>query len=328
MDIVAYSTRSVEEQMQMKSVLNESISLSLAAVRDQDRVILDTGDGAAICFLADPEHAIVSALSIRKSVGASNQKINPKTILRSGLHLGPVRLVKDLNGLINAVGDGINVGQRIMSFAGHEELVASRPFVEVTECLREEYQNLFVDRGVKLDKHKREHHIFLVQTPQAAAGQGGSGSLDNLLPAQAWESLEKSLGLHVGPIAKVLVKRSKTASSMPDLIAALSAEIEDAAERQRFIQEGGKILTQYAPAPSSSALKGGAGPAVAEIDDRKRIEAEKVLASYVGPVARLLVKRALASSRNLTQFYNELATHIPNSEEQREFLLQFSSALK
>ena len=37
--------------------------------------------------------------------------------VRLGVNLGPVRLVKDLNGQMNIIGDGINVAQRVMSFS-------------------------------------------------------------------------------------------------------------------------------------------------------------------------------------------------------------------
>ena len=37
--------------------------------------------------------------------------------VRLGINLGPVRLVKDINGQMNIIGDGINVAQRVMSFA-------------------------------------------------------------------------------------------------------------------------------------------------------------------------------------------------------------------
>ena len=39
--------------------------------------------------------------------------------LRAGLHLGPVKLVKDINGNLNALGEGLSVAQRTMAFA-HE----------------------------------------------------------------------------------------------------------------------------------------------------------------------------------------------------------------
>ncbi len=54
------------------------------------RIMLDTGDGAAICFLGDPEEALVSARLLRDLM---RQKYSEKLSMRVGLHLGPLRLL-------------------------------------------------------------------------------------------------------------------------------------------------------------------------------------------------------------------------------------------
>ena len=48
--------------------------------------------------------------------------------------------------------------------------------------------------------------------------------------------------------------------------------------------------------------------------------AEKRLASYVGPLARLLIKDAASKTGNLKELYLSLADHIDSEEERREFL--------
>jgi hypothetical protein len=57
-DIVGYSRKTVAEQMVMKRECNELIADALGSVADWDRVILDTGDGAAVTFLGAPENAL------------------------------------------------------------------------------------------------------------------------------------------------------------------------------------------------------------------------------------------------------------------------------
>jgi serine/threonine-protein kinase len=47
---------------------------------------------------------------------------------------------------------------------------------------------------------------------------------------------------------------------------------------------------------------------------------EKSLASYVGPLARVLIKDAAGKSGNLKELYAQLATHIDSEEERRAFL--------
>ncbi|HJV10483.1 MAG TPA: PEGA domain-containing protein, partial [Burkholderiales bacterium] len=79
-----------------------------------------------------------------------------------GVNLGPVRLVKDLNSQMNIIGDGINVAQRVMSFARPGQLLVSRSFYEVVSCLSRDYVALFRHEGSRTDKHVRAHEVYAV----------------------------------------------------------------------------------------------------------------------------------------------------------------------
>ena len=111
------------EQLQLKQAFNQALAAALEQVAPRDRIILDTGDGAAITFMGDPEDALFAAMAMR-DLAAS-------VPVRLGVNLGPVRLVKDLNGQMNIIGDGINVAQRVMSFSRPGQLLVSRSFYEV-----------------------------------------------------------------------------------------------------------------------------------------------------------------------------------------------------
>jgi hypothetical protein len=82
--------------------------------------------------------------------------------VRMGINLGPVSLMRDINGSDNVIGDGINVAQRIMGFAARGELLASRSFYEVVSLLSGDYANMFKDEGARVDKHKRQHDVYSV----------------------------------------------------------------------------------------------------------------------------------------------------------------------
>ena len=58
MDIVNYSSRSVDTQMRWKARFNGYLGEAIRDVPESDRVILDTGDSAAVCFLGAPELAM------------------------------------------------------------------------------------------------------------------------------------------------------------------------------------------------------------------------------------------------------------------------------
>ena len=160
LDIVEYSKKPVAEQLQLKQTFNRVLTEALEPVPQRDRIILDTGDGAAVTFMGDPEDALFSAMSVRDMAGEAP--------VRLGVNLGPVRLVKDLNGQMNIIGDGINVAQRIMDFSRPGQLLVSRSFYEVVSCLSREYVKLFRHEGSRTDKHVREHEVYSVIGPSTA----------------------------------------------------------------------------------------------------------------------------------------------------------------
>jgi len=159
LDIVGYSKKSVAEQMSVKQVFNDALGKALRPIAPPDRVILDTGDGAAVTFLGNPEDALFAGLILRRE---------SQLPVRMGINLGPVRLVKDLNGHTNILGDGINVGQRVMSFADPGQLLVSRSFYEVVSRLSDEYENLFTHLGERTDKHVRAHEVYSVNVEPEA----------------------------------------------------------------------------------------------------------------------------------------------------------------
>jgi class 3 adenylate cyclase len=164
LDIAEYSKRPVGEQLQIKERFNAHVSQAIGEIPAQHRIILDTGDGVAISFLDDPEDALCVALALARSFAA------PAGIpVRAGINLGPVRLTRDINGQPNIIGDGINVAQRVMSFAQPGKLLVSRAFHEVISRLTEEYAALFSYQGSRTDKHVREHEIFELSAPTARA---------------------------------------------------------------------------------------------------------------------------------------------------------------
>jgi len=159
LDIVEYSTKPVAEQLLFKQAFNKLLSSALENVPARDRVVLDTGDGAAITFLGDPEDALFVAMSLR---AAARAEATGAIAIRIGINLGPVRLVKDINGQVNIIGDGINVAQRVMSFSQSGQLLVSRSFYEVVSCLSLDYASLFSYVGARTDKHVREHEVYSV----------------------------------------------------------------------------------------------------------------------------------------------------------------------
>jgi len=182
-DLVGYSKKPVTEQIRLKTSLTNNLSEAIKDIPVNDRIILDTGDGAAISFLGDPEDALFVTLQLREmmlgeAMTATQVEASGEDAVRMGINLGPVKLVKDINGHPNIIGDGINVAQRIMSFARPGQIVVSRSYYDVVSNLASEYAKLFTYEGSRTDKHVREHEIYVVGHSEGALQKAKDGMKD------------------------------------------------------------------------------------------------------------------------------------------------------
>ncbi len=141
--------------------------------------------------------------------------------------------------------------------------------------------------------------------------------------AEAIAEVERSLSRHVGPLAGVLVREGrKKATSLEDFFALLAENIPTEEERRAFlgkiaaVRAAGPAPAPQAPAPQAAAT---AAPRMA-FTPEVLATAEKRLASYVGPLARVLIKEAAGKSGNLRELYAQLAAHIDAEDERRDFL--------
>jgi class 3 adenylate cyclase len=265
-DIVGYSRQSTQSQHAIKEVFNYYLSESLKEVSPNDLVLLDTGDGAAIC-LSDPEEALFSCLTMQSAFVRDESLPNFKLEVRIGINLGSVKLIRDLNGNLNAVGDGINVAQRVMSFAAPNQILASRSFFEVASSLSDEYQRLFSYEGVRTDKHVKEHSVYalasrdqsdrpdaqpvveIAPAPTATAPlpavATNTGPVSLAFSPELLAKLEGKLALSIGPIAKVVVRKAaRTDTHWEPLIQSLAEQIPSGKEKNEFLVFCQKIKPQ------------------------------------------------------------------------------------
>ncbi|MDP1996619.1 MAG: adenylate/guanylate cyclase domain-containing protein [Gallionella sp.] len=228
LDIVEYSKMSVSGQISLKDRFNSYLS---AAIRDMpvaDRIILDTGDGAAINFLGDVEDALKAALSLRESILNEDSSLKPPLLVRAGINLGPVRLVRDINGQPNIVGDGINVAQRIMSFADVDQILVSRSYHDAVSRLSSEYAGMFSYQGSRTDKHVREHEVYAI---------GHLGDKTAELIATSVLAAQKS-GVSARFLAAVRESWNAVISWSDNVIKNFRSRFEQADRRQRAIYAG------------------------------------------------------------------------------------------
>ena len=94
-DIVGQTRKPDADQIRHKARFQAMVEQALHGIALNDRVILDTGDGAAIAFLVVPEEALTVALLIADAmVNDANLYPEDRIALRAAIHRGPVRVVR------------------------------------------------------------------------------------------------------------------------------------------------------------------------------------------------------------------------------------------
>ena len=160
LDIIDYSKKSDSEKINIKNQLNRLINKSLKDIEPEEHIIFDAGDGAAIAYMGSPKDVILISFSIRNEILKSNILSSIPMYVRFGIDLGPLSIERDINGQPNIIGDGIDVAQRIISFASPNQIVLSRSYYEVASRVMQEISQLFDYSGIRHDKNVREHEIY------------------------------------------------------------------------------------------------------------------------------------------------------------------------
>lgn len=169
LDIIDYSKKSDSEKIDIKNRLNRLINHSLKDLEPEECIILDAGGGTAIAYMGSPKDVMVISLNIRDKILKSNILSSMPMNVRFGIDLGPVCVERDINGNPNIIGDGIDVAQRIISFANPNQIVMSRSYYEVASRVMQEISQLFDYSGIRHDKNVREHEIYAERLLKDAA---------------------------------------------------------------------------------------------------------------------------------------------------------------
>jgi eukaryotic-like serine/threonine-protein kinase len=144
--------------------------------------------------------------------------------------------------------------------------------------------------------------------------------------------VEHELANFVGPLARIAVQRSaKTSGSIEELYLNLASHINNSADRAAFLAGGqrrvGADTARHAERGAEARSVAAARPLSPDAlapDILSRIEAN--LTQFVGPVARVIVRRQLSKSASLFDLYRDLAAYIPNERDRAEFLKRQTAA--
>ena len=159
-DVVAYTSFSIEEQLKIIRVLQLVVWVTVKdyGIQDNDMAFLPTGDGMCIVLKQDQEDIHLKvALQVIQNLRGLNT--SPQFGIRVGVNENKDLVYKDINNAENFAGRGINIAQRVMGKAGANQIVVG-PTVYDRLCDREAYKGKFkAYHQVKL-KHGEKISIY------------------------------------------------------------------------------------------------------------------------------------------------------------------------
>ncbi len=162
----------------------------------------------------------------------------------------------------------------------------------------------------------------------------GTPSAKTTQPPPGWDPavlklVEGHLARFVGPVAKVMLKRAALQTTDADsLYGILGEQLSGAEEQKAFLATRAKL--PGAPPPKSHAstrtvaIEAGtmlaARAAGAPLTADVIAQATRKLTEYVGPIAKVIVKKAAGQASTSRQFYLLLADSVANEAERAKFL--------
>lgn len=160
-----------------------------------------------------------------------------------------------------------------------------------------------------------------------ASGVRGAETVEAAWDPAAVQAIETELAHFIGPVAKVVVRRAmQDAADLESLCTAVARSIPFDADRRQFLmgvnnpRQSRSLSTTnsggYAATPTSGSARGHPGLLTGDADLG---EIEQALARHIGPIAKVILKRARAMGGTRDELCEHLAAHIEGEDERRQF---------
>lgn len=164
--------------------------------------------------------------------------------------------------------------------------------------------------------------------PQIPANAVQTTSGEASFNAEVLRETERDLATFIGPMASIAVKRAvRNASDLLVLYELLGKQVADPKDRAKFLARGrqraalglGRPPPAPRAAPAQTIERKSVSPAQSP-NPASIVAIESDLTRYIGPIARILVKRELGKFESLAKLCLVLAAHIPDERERKAFL--------
>ncbi|MFL6662558.1 MAG: serine/threonine-protein kinase [Rhizobacter sp.] len=163
-------------------------------------------------------------------------------------------------------------------------------------------------------------------TPPVSASGGTSTPPPTGWSAPVLAGIDVELARFLGPVARVLVRRAaRNHKTVDGLVVALIESLERPEDREAFVRAvtGSSLSALRSRAPASSAdntplpVTPTPGP---PLSPEELERATKLLTTYIGPIARVVAKRAAATGVSRREFFNLVAQSLENDAQRERFL--------
>ncbi len=154
----------------------------------------------------------------------------------------------------------------------------------------------------------------------------GLGAETEPLSSITLQTVARNLAPHVGPIARRLVQEaSRKYATATDLCDSLAGHITSEADRSAFLRKCRQELGDELLTPSGSRKAKTPSPAppptpAAAWDPALIERAKKELASYIGPMADVIVRHAQKKARTAEELTDLLSSEIDSPPDRRRFV--------
>src|SRR5215471_15684798 len=316
-------------------IVHRDIKPSNIMVLQDDRVkVADFG----IARIEASEFTIVGDLLGTPAYMAPEQLSGSPIDHRTDLFAAGVILFEMLTGVKPFRGKSITEIMSFMEKRGPEDIRALNPSVPealkrvIIKSVAFDPAQRYVDAAAFSTALAEALPRMATEPPDRAAAISGIGERtappEVAFTPEVLHEIERDLATFIGPMASIAVKRgARQSSDLLELYELLGRQVADPKDRAEFLARGrqraaaGLGLPTPRPRPASAkAIEQSRDHPVNSPNPASIVAIESDLTRYIGPIARILVKRELTKFESLAKLCLVLATHIPDERQRRAFL--------